>query len=153
MAAANSTFPPGYLDEYIGFKLVWLSSAFIAINVFFVGLRYFARYVSRTSIGADDYITIFSLVCAIALSAIGICEYSWGSLLVKSTSLIENPPSSNFSLCKIRGDGISLCGHSKPPSYEGRTSKEAEFRFCEYLHPLGHVSQTRNALLFSENIC
>lgn len=75
MSATNSTFPPGYLDEYIGFKLVWLSSAFIAIDIFFVGLRYYARYVSRTSIGADDYLTLCSLVCAIALSAIGICEW------------------------------------------------------------------------------
>lgn len=82
MADTNSTFPPGYLDEYIGFRLVWLSSAFIAINVCFVGLRYYARYVSRISIGADDYITIFSLVCAIALSVIGICEWSWVPLLV-----------------------------------------------------------------------
>lgn len=82
MSATNSTFPPGYLDEYIGFKLVWLSSAFIAIDFFFVGLRFYARYMSRTSIGADDYITFFSLVCAIALSAIGICEWFWGSLLL-----------------------------------------------------------------------
>lgn len=82
MSATNSMFPPGSLHEYIGFKLVWLSSAFIAIDVFVVGLRYYARYVSKILIGADDYITIFSLVCAIALSAIGICEFSWGSLLV-----------------------------------------------------------------------
>lgn len=74
MSATNSTFPPEYLDEYIGFKLVWLSSAFIAINVFVVGLRYYARYVSKTSIGADDQMTILSLVCAIALCAIGICK-------------------------------------------------------------------------------
>ena len=82
MSATNSTFLPGYLDEYNGFKLVWLSSAFIAINVFVVSLRYYARYVGKTSIGADDYITILSLICAIALSAIGICEWSWSSLLV-----------------------------------------------------------------------
>lgn len=55
---------------------MWLSSTFIAINVFCVGLRYYARYVSKTSIGADDYTTIFSLVFAIALSAMGICEWS-----------------------------------------------------------------------------
>ncbi len=82
MSDTNSNLPPGYLDEYIGFKLMWLSSAFIAINVFVVSLRYYARYVSKTSIGADDYLTIFSLVSAIALCAIGICEWSWSSLLV-----------------------------------------------------------------------
>lgn len=72
--SSSTMFPSGYLDEYIGFKLVWVSSAFIGINIFCVGLRYYARYVSKTSIGADDYITIFSLVFAIALSAIGICK-------------------------------------------------------------------------------
>lgn len=74
--APDSTFSPGYLDEFIGFRLVWVSSASVAINVCFVSLRYYARYVSKTSIGADDYITILSLVFAVALSATGICEWS-----------------------------------------------------------------------------
>ena len=64
-----------------------------------------------------------------------------------------NPFSSNSSLCKIRGSGISFWGHASQPSYEAGIFQEAYLRFCDHLHPLGYVSQIGNALFFSENIC
>ena len=72
--SATPTFPPGYLEQYIWHQLGQFATAFIVINIFFVGLRYVARYVSKTPIGLDDYLMIPGLIGGVALCAISIGE-------------------------------------------------------------------------------
>ena len=72
---ATPMFPPGYLEQYIGHQLVQFATAFIVINIFFVTLRYVARYVSKTPVGLDDYLMIPGLIGGVALCSISIGEY------------------------------------------------------------------------------
>ncbi|MCJ1344611.1 hypothetical protein MMC31_002814 [Peltigera leucophlebia] len=101
MSAPHSTFPPGYLDEYIGFKLLWFSSASIAINICFVGLRFYARYVGKTSLGADDYITILSLVFAVAIGAIGVSFVNYAGVGYHFAAILLRAPTKPLLLLKI----------------------------------------------------
>lgn len=72
VSEASALYSPGYLDESIGSELVAFASVCIALNIFVVGLRFAARYVSRAPVGADDYLTIPALVFLVADGAVTI---------------------------------------------------------------------------------
>ena len=67
------TLSPYYENAYTGDQLVNVAIAFIPLSLFFVGLRFYSRYLSKTRLGLDDYLCIVSLVLQIAESAIAIC--------------------------------------------------------------------------------
>lgn len=73
---SGPTFPPEYAHAYIGNRLLDFTSAMIGILICFVALRYIARFVSKTPIGADDYLTIPSIISSLALCGVSIGEIS-----------------------------------------------------------------------------
>ena len=60
------------LAEYNGYHLRNVAIAFIVLEVFFVGLRYVARYISRAPTGLDDIFMIPSLITNLGLCALAI---------------------------------------------------------------------------------
>ena len=68
-------FPPGYLDEYIGYQLVDFAIAMIVLQVAVVGLRFASRAYSKLYFGVEDVLVSIALVCALVMDATSICEY------------------------------------------------------------------------------
>jgi len=66
--------PQEFIDEYSGGRLIGVAVAFIPILIFFVGIRFWSRSLSRTPLGLDDFLAAFSLVFQIGVSALAICE-------------------------------------------------------------------------------
>lgn len=68
----TSDLPPSYLYEYTGAKLIAVAIAFIPLEIFFVGLRYYSRYMHKTAKGLDDYLVAPALMFCLALDILGI---------------------------------------------------------------------------------
>lgn len=66
---------PEYIAEYSGGKLIALSISLIVIIVFFVSLRFYSRWLSKTKYGLDDYLVLLSLVLLVGESGLAICEH------------------------------------------------------------------------------
>lgn len=67
-----TSFPPGYLEAYCGAKLMHTGIAFIPLEIFFVLVRYYARYLSETSWRLDDALILPSLIFNLALISISL---------------------------------------------------------------------------------
>ena len=74
MSATSTDFPPGYLDEYIGYRLTGVAIAFIVLNITFVALRFAARRLGKVPFGVDDMLIIPSLLTVLLLCADAFCE-------------------------------------------------------------------------------
>ena len=77
MAAAQ--LPPlsqEYIDEYNGQPLWDASIALIPIQIFFVSLRFYSRYLHKTRLGVDDYLVFVSLVLNISINVICLCKHA-----------------------------------------------------------------------------
>ena len=71
-------------------ELVQVASAFIATSICCVSLRFIARKVSRTRLGADDYLTIPAALLVVASCALAICK-SCDFGFAKRTTCFWNP--------------------------------------------------------------
>ena len=76
MSAASPNYPPGYLDEYIGYRLTGVAIAFIVLNITFVTLRFVARRLGKVPMGIDDILIMPSLLTVLLLCADAFCEQS-----------------------------------------------------------------------------
>ena len=56
-------FPPGFLEENRGYVLITVAAVFAVLEITMVGLRLYARKVSRAKLGWDDYWIMITLVC------------------------------------------------------------------------------------------
>jgi len=65
---------PEYIEEYSGGRLVALAASLIVIITFFVSLRFYARWLSKTKWGLDDYLVLLSLALLIGASGLAICK-------------------------------------------------------------------------------
>ena len=74
-APAQPTLTPEYIEAYSGGQLIAVAIAFIPILLFFVGLRFYARHLSKTARGLDDWIVLASLIIQIGASAVAICKF------------------------------------------------------------------------------
>lgn len=71
---ADSTPSQAYLDANIGDRLTGVAIAMLPITAFFLALRFYSRYLTRTPWGLDDALAAVSGVIAIGLSALAICQ-------------------------------------------------------------------------------
>jgi hypothetical protein len=67
-----STHSPEYLNEYSGYKLVTISASFITLETIFVALRYYARRLTASATGWDDFIIPLAWFANIGLCVLGI---------------------------------------------------------------------------------
>lgn len=81
MSAPDLTLTPEYLAEDIGPTVIATASVFIFFSTFFVGLRYYARYLTGTKFGAEDIIIPFAWVSEIGLCITGIRKHPLLQLL------------------------------------------------------------------------
>jgi hypothetical protein len=63
-------------QEYCGNKLVTISIVFIILNCVFVILRFYARSITKTAYGWDDYLIIASFISNISLCVVSISMYT-----------------------------------------------------------------------------
>lgn len=62
-------YPPGYFEQNISATLVAISAVFIALDIIFVGLRFYSRRLSKTPWGWDD-----TLMCPALVFNLGTCS-------------------------------------------------------------------------------
>ena len=74
MTAPVAQYSPEYLAEDIGSTIIAAASLMIIFCTLFVGLRYYARYLTSTAFGTEDVIIPFAWLAEIALCATGICK-------------------------------------------------------------------------------
>ena len=67
-----STYPPEYLTEYSGDKLVTVSAIFITLETLFVILRYYARRLTAAATGWDDVVLSLAWFPNFGLCVLGI---------------------------------------------------------------------------------
>ena len=70
----SQSLSPQYLEAYIGHELVAVAVMFIVLDIICVALRITARYLSKTSIGLDDYLVVPALIFCVALCAVSMGE-------------------------------------------------------------------------------
>ena len=97
MAASTKDYPPGYLDEFCGDRLVVVTSVFIAAEIVFVALSFVATHVSQRSFRREEWLTILVLACNLAMNAIslGMSNFSSNSYPVWKILI---PSSRDFEL-------------------------------------------------------
>ena len=67
--------PSAYLHENTGSKLVAVATAIIPLEIAFVGLRYYSRFMHKTAIGLDDILVAPALLFCLALNVSGIGQF------------------------------------------------------------------------------
>ena len=61
-----------YFYEYTGSKLIAVAITFIALDIIFVGLRYYARSMHKTAIGLDDIFVAPALILCLTVDVLSI---------------------------------------------------------------------------------
>ena len=64
------TFPPSYAQEYDGGSLYAINIAFIILEIIFVALRFYARYLSNAKLGVDDILMVPALIVVISVAVL-----------------------------------------------------------------------------------
>ena len=85
-----SELPPSVLYEYTGHKLIAVAIAFIPLEIIFVGARYYARSMHKTTLGVDDILVAPALLMCITLDILGIGQ-STTLLRVHVTTFAQCP--------------------------------------------------------------
>lgn len=75
MNASAAQYSPQYLAEDNGPSIIVTASLMIFFCTTFVGLRYYARYLTSTKCGAEDLIIPFALLAEVGLCIVGIRKY------------------------------------------------------------------------------
>ncbi|MCJ1246592.1 hypothetical protein MMC30_003801 [Trapelia coarctata] len=94
--ASTSSLPPQnaeYLQEDIGYQAFGCAVAFIVLEILTVGLRYFARYITKTRPGWDDWLILPCLFFSVAVCALVIAMVNHGSLGRHEIALLLESPS------------------------------------------------------------
>lgn len=78
---SSDNYPPGYLAEYSGDRLIAVSICFMILGTFFVALRFYAQRKTTSSYGWNDYLIPPALVANIGICAHGISKNGNSSLL------------------------------------------------------------------------
>ena len=86
MSSVNDS-PPMPLENseaYTGNQLVAVAITFIVLEIIFVMLRIFARFLSKANAGLDDIMIIPALISCLAIDAICLGRYYSASRTVAS---------------------------------------------------------------------
>lgn len=75
--AENTPFPPEYVAETRGPRVIAVACLFIFLDVGIVTLRFATRYVYKTKSGIDDFLIIPALVFAVGICAIAIGKFPY----------------------------------------------------------------------------
>ena len=69
-----SSLPDTYLYEYRGANLLCVAIVFIPIEILFVSLRYYSRYLIKTPTGIDDILALPSLIACLNVNVLAISK-------------------------------------------------------------------------------
>ena len=69
---SDTQYPPGYLEENVGFKVVITAAVFIFLDTFSVVLRYLSRYLGKVPVGLDDYLIAAAYAVGLGESILSI---------------------------------------------------------------------------------
>ena len=69
-------YPPGYFEQNIGATLVAISAVFIALDIIFVGLRFYSRRLNKTPWGWDDTLMYPALVLNLGTCSVTLRRYT-----------------------------------------------------------------------------
>lgn len=74
MASIPSTqLPPEYLEEYTGNRVLAATTIILVLSTVLLGLRLYARSLTRAALGSDDFILLPAWILLLGLI---ICLYS-----------------------------------------------------------------------------
>ena len=104
MSESASTYPPGYLQQYSGNRLLAVSIVFIILDTIFVALRLYTRRAANNSKwGFDDDFLMPALIMNLGMCSLGIGAYasnfpgqgaelqqSWSKLLAWATISLQS---------------------------------------------------------------
>ena len=77
MSEPASTYPPGYLQQYSGNRLLAVSIVFIILDILFVALRLYTRRTANNSKwGWDDNFLVPALIMNLGMCSLGIGAYA-----------------------------------------------------------------------------
>ena len=77
MSESASTYPPGFLEQYHGDRLLAVSISFIFLEFVFVALRFYTRRTTESSKwGWDDIILLPALIMNLGMCSLGIGPYT-----------------------------------------------------------------------------
>lgn len=90
LAAAAAKFPPGYLEDYNGHKLVATCISCIVLNIFFVFARFISRWLHNTPRGWDDFLMVPALMFSVLLAAQGLGMFCFLFLFLQTLFILES---------------------------------------------------------------
>ncbi|KAF7950896.1 uncharacterized protein EAE97_002448 [Botrytis byssoidea] len=99
--AAAAQFPPGYLENYNGHKLVVTCIACIILNIFFVFARFFSRWLHHTPRGWDDFLMVPALIFSVLLAAQGLVGINYCGVGHHIEAIELSAPSKLLALYKL----------------------------------------------------
>ena len=109
LSQSGETYPPGYLEEYSGNRLLGVSILFIILDTLAVSLRFYTRSMTEYSNwGWDDTVLIPALITNLGMCAHGIGKQHTRARY-KNLPLMKNPV-----MVKIAGVGYHLPAVSPP---------------------------------------
>ncbi|KAI4160081.1 MAG: hypothetical protein LQ342_006032 [Letrouitia transgressa] len=98
-----------HLDEISDYRLiVGVCIALAVVMIFTVGLRGYTRFFVLHSLGIDDYIVLFSAICAIVYSGLCIGQSAWG--LGLPIKLRPKPNLNQYSIINFAGRPFYMFG-------------------------------------------
>ncbi|KAM0166534.1 hypothetical protein ACHAQE_001339 [Botrytis cinerea] len=99
--AAAAQFPPGYLENYSGHKLVVTCIACIVLDIFFVFARFISRWLHNTPRGWDDFLMVPALIFSVLLAAQGLVGINYCGVGRHIEAIELSAPSKLLSLYKL----------------------------------------------------
>ncbi|KAJ5292192.1 hypothetical protein N7478_001443 [Penicillium angulare] len=90
---AESAPSEAYLTAFIGYRLTGVAVAMLPITTFFLALRFYSRFLTRTPWGLDDTLAAVSGVISVGLSALAICFVKYGGVGYHLEALAMETPS------------------------------------------------------------
>ena len=103
MTEQVSKFPPEYLEQYSGNRLLATSIAFLVIDTFFVALRFLAQHLRPIKYGLDDLFIALAWLFMVLECAINIGEletFKDGITLYSLRDLPNNSHEANLIVSK-----------------------------------------------------
>jgi len=77
MSESTSTYPPEYLEQYSGHRLLAVSIVFIILDILFVALRLYTRRTANGSKwGWDDNCLMPAIIMNLGMCSLGIGAYA-----------------------------------------------------------------------------
>jgi hypothetical protein len=139
-------------QEYCGNNLVTISIVFIILNSVFVILRFYARFITKTAYGWDDYLIIAGFISNVSLCVVSISTYTLFyhlplSLWYKFASHGEIAKQLNYSHCLSWWRGAPYLGCPRNRPRVGNRLGKGNHRNGFNLRPVSRSAKAVSSLL------